>query len=174
MPKDLIIFAASAVFCVAVLTDLRERRISNKLVLTVILLAAVRMIADLDPRAALATVEGAGLVLVGSLVFWRLRWLGGGDAKLIFAGSLLVGSAAVPDFLVLTGLVGGVLGLFVLADLSLYRNYGLSAGLAFPLTRVSPGDGRAPAPRKPSVPYGVAVSIGCILTLFFTSAPVGR
>ena len=51
--------------------------------------------------------------LVGAVLFAR-GWLGGGDVKLLTAATLWAGPAGTPALLVLTGVLGGVLALFLL------------------------------------------------------------
>jgi prepilin peptidase CpaA len=167
----LILFGALVLCCFAAITDLQQRRIPNLLVLAVVALAFIRM--DIHPDGALILddVKWAGLVLLGGLIFWRLHWLGGGDVKLIFAGALLVGASALTDYLVLTILLGGVLGLLAFADMWLEKHYGWSTGLAFPRADMAVRAPGTPLPRKASVPYGIAVALGCVVTLLMHSTP---
>ena len=164
-----VLFGALVLCCFAAITDLQQRRIPNLLVLAVVALAFIRM--DIDPDGALILddIKWAGLVLCGGLIFWRLHWLGGGDVKLIFAGALLVGASALTDYLVLTVLLGGFLGILAFGDMWLERTYGWSAGFAFPRADMALRAIDAPLPRKASVPYGIAVSLSCVLTLLMHS-----
>jgi prepilin peptidase CpaA len=73
--------------------------------------------------------------------------LGGGDVKLLAATSLFAGSAHVIDFLIVTALVGGALGLAVLA--------GAPIGPAAPTT-----DGAVRARLRSGLPYGPAIAAG--------------
>jgi prepilin peptidase CpaA len=57
----------------------------------------------------------ATLMFGGALLFWRLGWLGGGDAKLLVAVGLLVPPARIGVALTMIALVGGVLALPYLA-----------------------------------------------------------
>jgi prepilin peptidase CpaA len=167
-----ILFAASVIFCLAAITDLQQRRIPNLLVLAVVALGLVRIDLHFDIAGAFDDIKWAGLVLIGSLLFWRLHWLGGGDVKLIFAGALLVGASALTDYLVLTILLGGALGVLAFADMWLEKNYGWSTGLAFPRADMAVRVAGTPLPRKASVPYGIAVSFSGVATLLLhTSIP---
>ena len=90
-------------------------------------------------------VVGIVMLLLG-IVLFRLRLLGGGDAKLLAAASLWLGSVALLPFLMWMALSGGVLGVVIaLSRLSLMR------------TDQTP-------PRK-DVPYGIALAIGAIAAL---------
>jgi prepilin peptidase CpaA len=164
-----VLFGALVLCCFAAITDLQQRRIPNLLVLAVVALAFIRMEIHPDGALMLADIKWAGLVLLGGLIFWRLHWLGGGDVKLIFAGALLVGASAITDYLVLTILLGGFLGILAFGDMWLERNYGWSAGFAFPRANMAPRAPDTPLPRKASVPYGIAVSLSCVLTLLMHS-----
>jgi prepilin peptidase CpaA len=157
----LVLFGALVLCCFAAITDLQQRRIPNLLVLAVVALANAALMLD--------DIKWAGLVLIGGLIFWRLHWLGGGDVKLIFAGALLVGASALTDYLVLTILLGGLLGILAFGDMWLEKNYGWSAGLAFPRADMTVRATDVPVPRKATVPYGIAVSLSCVLTLLIHS-----
>jgi Flp pilus assembly protein protease CpaA len=83
-----------------------------------------------------------------------------------------VGQSSLVDFLLMTILCGGALGLLSVADLWLEQNYGWSAGLAFP--RAAAKNQAAATDRKPSVPYGIAISFGCLWALFISSTTMTR
>jgi Flp pilus assembly protein protease CpaA len=78
-------------------------------------LALVRMMVAGDAIAATHTIEASGTVLVvGFLPFWR-EVVGSGDAKLLTAMALLVGSRDLLGFLFVTSICGGALALMILA-----------------------------------------------------------
>lgn len=173
------VYAALALFSFAAVIDLRHRRITNEIVLAVVALAVIRMILEFDALAAFHDIGAAGAVLVVLAVLWYFRWLGGGDVKLIFAGALLVGTKGLADYLVLTAFCGGVLALLVFVDVWLHDNFGWTIGVAFPSVPLAAKDmpfederlrqGMALAAfTKPSVPYGIAIAIGCVATLLLT------
>jgi prepilin peptidase CpaA len=168
-----ILFGALVLCCFAAITDLQQRRIPNLLVLAVIALAFIRMDMQFDSALMLGDIKWAALVLVGGLILWRLHWLGGGDVKFIFAGALLVGASALTDYLVLTILRGGLLGILAFGDMWLEKHYGWSTGLAFPRADMAVRTPDAPLPRKASVPYGIAVSLSCVVTLLMHSTVSG-
>ncbi len=150
----LLSLAAIALFAVAAVTDARERRIPNWLSLGLAALGLVRIV--------LALVAGSGalasaLDLVAALAVFalaagafRFGVLGGGDAKLLAAGTLWFGAAALGPYLLITVLAGGVLAV-------LYITW----QLAIP--------GRMAAANRPSLPYAVAIAAGGILT---TASPL--
>lgn len=97
---------------------------------------------------------GVGLVaLVAGMIFFALKFIGGGDAKLMAAACLWLGVGGSGEFLVYTGLVGGLFGL----------------GLILVRKQVEPWLFHAPGwvlklmhPRG-DIPYGVAIAAGVLL-----------
>lgn len=126
-------------------SDLRDRRIPNRLTLAIALLAVPCWVLGAD--ATLETAVRQVLVLlacsVPMLALYAMRVLGGGDVKLIGALLLWVPPAFVPDFFVAMLLAGGPVGL---ATLIVHR------------WRRS-GD-------RVSVPYGVAIVVGACVALW--------
>lgn len=163
-----LLLPAICLFGVAALVDVRARRIPNGLVFAVMLLAVLRMILRFDVSVALHDIKLAGLLVIGLLVLWLLRWLGGGDVKLMFAGALLVGAQGLFLFVLSTALLGGLIGLVAVIDMWCERQYGWSAGIAFPRANMAFRHPGANLPRKAAVPYGLAISLGCLGTLFST------
>ena len=141
--------AAIAVFAVAAVTNSRSRRIPNPLPAALALLGLARL--------ALALAAGGGAVALGldvaaalatfvlAAVGFRFGVLGGGDVKLLAAGVLWLGAAALAPYLLTTVLAGGALAvLFVAWQVARPR-------------RDRTGKG-------PSLPYGVAIAAGGIVT----------
>jgi prepilin peptidase CpaA len=137
--------AAIAVFASAAITDSVSRRIPNRLCAILALLGLVRIAVALagGQIAAPGLDLGAafGVFALAALGF-RFRVLGGGDVKLLAAGALWLGAPALGPYLLATVLAGGALAVLFVA----WR-------LALP--------GRAAGP---SLPYGVAIAAGGILT----------
>lgn len=166
-----VLVGAIGAFGAASVLDLLRRRIPNNLVLAVVALALLRIAADRGAHGLVDAIDAA-IVLLVCLALWLRGWLGAGDGKLIAATALLVGARALPDFLVLTAIIGGVLGAAALADQWLDRHYGRSTGFAFPLADTSRAAAGALA-RKASVPYGLAISLAGLATLFATTFATG-
>jgi prepilin peptidase CpaA len=155
-------FAALAALFAAAITDMKERRIPNKLVLVVLVLGVVLRLRSYDGTLWLS-------LLVTALVFAAGAWLasleviGGGDAKMIAAVTLLVPPAVVPILLVCIALAGGLLsGFYLGADWLVRRNGGaqLAPGEPHPnggnfdhLVRIEAARMLANDP----MPYGVAI-----------------
>ena len=192
-----VLLFASGILAIIAYGDVRTRRIPNRLVYAVGVCGLLRMILVGDPLAACYTVAAAVAVLaVGILLFWR-GMLGGGDAKLLAATSLLVGHGALFDFLFVMALSGGLLALMVLAADKFgpwFRSIALPVGayggpvrlavlaqgkldrwLNFDADRAanSPGFEQPAGSRsRPTVPYGVAIAAAGIMILVLqTSSP---
>ena len=140
--------AAIALFCVAAVTDAFSRRIPNPVSLALAALGLVRIGAALAEgesalTAGLDLAAALGVFTLAALAF-RFRLLGGGDVKLLAAGTLWLGAAALGPYLMMTVLAGGLIAL---------------AFVAWQL--VQPASARA---SRPSLPYAVAIAAGGILT----------
>ncbi len=95
----------------------------------------------------------AGLVL--GMVLFSLRFMGGGDAKLIAAAALWLGPQGFMALLIYTALAGGALTLGLLFARKTFHPY--AAGL--------PGViGRHLEP-KGDIPYGIAICAGGLLAI---------
>ena len=153
--QTVILLLGIGVFAVIAYGDVRRRRIPNALAIAVAVLGLVRLMLAADPRAALYTLVAATAIFaVSFLMFWR-GWIGGGDAKLLPAATLLVGFHDVPSFLLLMSLCGGVLAIAVLA----------ASKFGGPLGYLLPGAAVVEPPDRPSVPYGVAIALAGVMVL---------
>ena len=111
--------AAIALFAAAAVTDACSRRIPNPVSIALALLGLLRI------GAALVAGEGAltaGLDLAAALAVFalaalafRFRLLGGGDVKLLAAGTLWLGAAALGPYLMVTVLAGGLMAVAFVA-----------------------------------------------------------
>ena len=141
--------------------DIRIRRISNLLTGTFPILSLIRIALLHDPLAAGYTfVAGAAIFAGGFLLFW-CGVLGGGDAKLVAAMTLLIGYHDLFGFLFLMSLCGGALGLTILAGHKLrLRLWRASRSATMPL----PTEATTTLAR-PTVSYRVAIAAAGIITL---------
>src|SRR5216110_1805611 len=81
--------------------DVRTRRIPNALAAAIAILGLARLIIAYDWAAAMYTlIASAAVFAVAFVLFWR-GVFGGGDAKLLTAMALLVGSHDLLDFLLI-------------------------------------------------------------------------
>ena len=141
---NLLLLALAAILVVAAVIDVRTFTISNRLNLTVALLAPVYWASvALSPWPDIA-VQLAGAVTVFGLLALAFfgGMMGGGDVKLAAALALWFSPVTTVKFLVLMSLAGGVLTLVILA-----------------WHRAHKRDGR------PQIPYGVAIAFGGLAIL---------
>lgn len=103
-----------------------------------------------------------GVVFVVGIAVFALKWMGGGDVKLLAVLSLWTGAEAVAPFLVYTGLLGGVMALVLV----LIRPM---VGRFVPVEKVE----RIPRflrHREP-LPYGLAITIAFLIVLWMGEVP---
>jgi prepilin peptidase CpaA len=148
-----LIRTALAIFVIclaaAAASDLAKYRIPNALSIGVA--ASFALAVPALPFALVLSHAAAGVtVLVIAALCFALRLMGGGDAKLIAAAALWMGWQNLAPFLLLMAVVGGALGLLLLAARRLVPE---------------PPRGRWWSPllaRRAGVPYGVAIAAAAI------------
>ncbi len=110
----LIIFPALMAF--AATSDLLTMRISNKVVLALIVSFIVLAMITGMPLAQFGVHVGISLlVLIISFILFSFGWIGGGDAKLAAATSLWLGPYLTLIYMVYGALFGGILTLLLLS-----------------------------------------------------------
>ncbi len=135
-------------------SDLLTMRISNRLVLLVILGFFVLALAVGMPLETMGMhLACAALVLVFSFAFFAFGWIGGGDAKLVAATTLWLGFGTMLPYLVYASLLGGALTLILLAA----RRWPLPERLR----RIAWIDRLHDS--KSGVPYGIALAAAGLL-----------
>jgi prepilin peptidase CpaA len=141
---QLLLVLLAGILVVAAAIDVRTFTISNRLNLTVALLAPVYWLSvALSPWPGMAVqVAGGAIVFVLLAGAFFAGMMGGGDVKLAAALALWFPPVATIKFLVLMSLAGGVLTLIVLAFHRLRKREG-----------------------RPEIPYGVAIAFGGIAIL---------
>ena len=167
LPTYLCLGAVGVMVALAAFSDIRQRRIPNRLTGALAALYPVYVLVAPTPVAWAAALVLALLVtLVGFGLFARAL-IGGGDVKLLAALSLWAGSEQFVWFMLVTTLAGGALSLLALW----YRRWGgvleaqLGAfGFAATATHglVSPETPASAAEPAATLPYGVAIAAGGI------------
>jgi prepilin peptidase CpaA len=150
---------ALALLVWAAITDLAQRRIANWVSAGVIATFALAAVAAPDRVDFLSGLALALPVFVALLTGFAFGSIGGGDVKLLTAGACWVGLSGALEYLVLTGLAGGVLALIYLSPttslaLGWFRHVvvrGWSPALA---------DGGPSGDASVQLPYGVAIACG--------------
>jgi len=141
---DILLVALGAILIVAAIIDVRTFTISNKLNLTVALLAPFYWWAaqvPLWPDVGIQVAIAAAVFVLFALAFYA-GMMGGGDVKLAAALALWFSLQSTIKFLVVTSLAGGVLTLGILAWHKVKRREG-----------------------RPEIPYGVAIAVGGLVIL---------
>jgi prepilin peptidase CpaA len=150
----LILGAMPALVIVAGLNDLLTMKIPNWIPgLLILAFFPAALVVGLPPLMIATHVGIGALALVVGAGLFALRWIGGGDAKLMAATCLWLGLSGSVVFLLYTGLVGG----------------GFCLVLMFARAHSQPFLLRAPGwlarlmePRG-DIPYGVAIAAGALL-----------
>lgn len=91
--------------------------------------------------------------LLAGMALFALRWVGGGDAKLLAAASLWFGLEGVAPFLLYTALIGGAFCMVLLAARARLQVFAMN-GPTWVTRLMQP---------KGDIPYGVAIAVGALL-----------
>ncbi len=157
---------AGAVFTVllslAVVGDVRTRRIPNRLVAATALIGILYSAIAAGPAwGTLKGIEGLVTGLGFWLPFYLLGWLGAGDVKLVAAAGAWLGPREVVEGSFIAALLGALLALlWMLRSRGLKRaveTLGVAAALPSVLTESS-----RPADRTRSLPYSVPIAVGSL------------
>ena len=104
-----------AMMALAASMDLLTMTIPNRLsAALVVAYVALAMAIRAPMHDVLLNLSCGAVVLSVMFVFYSLRWIGGGDAKLASAIALWLGWASILDFSVAAALCGGLLTLLIL------------------------------------------------------------
>jgi prepilin peptidase CpaA len=152
--------------------DVRYRRIPNPFVLATLATGLVVNSLGGGLAGALASLGGCGLAFALMFVLHVFGAMGAGDVKLFAAiGSVVGGQLVLPTFFVVV-LVGGLLGIVTMLRAGSVRTtlhntlmllVGLLPGWRMPRLAV-------PADRRKTIPYGVAITFGSLLSLLIFRA----
>lgn len=160
--------AGLAGLLLATLTDIRSRIIPNGLVLWVIGFGCAARIAT-DGLDAWISLGAALAVFVPLAVLAHRDQIGGGDAKMIGAVTLLVEPARVVSLLLAIALSGGALAIGWLIAEQVRKAAARPRPLpVFPgpaQTAPTPFTGSPPSAAHRQMPYAVAILAGVALTL---------
>ncbi len=143
-----------ALMAYAAASDLLTMTIPNRLSVGLVAgFLALAVVAGLGAQAILLHVLAGALVLSVTFAMFAFGWIGGGDAKLAAATALWLGFGALPDYLFVASLGGGVLTLAILA-LRLFPLPGFALGWVW-LSRMHD--------RRAGVPYGIALAAAALV-----------
>jgi prepilin peptidase CpaA len=147
--------------------DVRYRRIPNAFVLATLASGVIVNTVYGGWRGALASLGGCAIAFMLMFVLHVFGAMGAGDVKLFAAVGSLVGAHLVlPTFLVVV-LTGGALALLLMLHTgavraTMHRVLQILVGLlpGWELPRFS-----VPTDRKHTIPYGVAITFGSLISL---------
>src|SRR6202051_2618417 len=114
-PQLIAVTVFGVVMAAAAVEDFRRLVIPNLLPIVLVALWPVYF-AAVEPSlyGALAAIGCALAVFIAGAVLVARGYLGGGDVKLLSAATLWAGPGGTPELLMLTGVLGGALALFLL------------------------------------------------------------
>lgn len=160
-----------ALVVVAMSYDLHARRIPNWLVIVALIAALpVQIIANGLPIGPIWWISG---ILTGGLLLmpgYLIRMLGAGDVKLMAAVGALLGPRAALEAVLLATAMGGVLAFFALMRKRRLRK-GVAGAMSMLITMSADGPATSTEPARStgtsigSLPYGVAIAVGSVITL---------
>lgn len=146
-----VVWAFVALLAWAAYSDLRAFVIPNRLSLAMAVLYPAHVIASPVPVDWLGGVMVGAIVLAVGFAMFAMRVAGGGDIKLLSVVALWAGTQNIVMTILVMGLVGGVLSIFVLVRLR------FSAARAGHDTGFVQWFGQAV---KTNVAYGLSIAVG--------------
>lgn len=156
---DISIAASVAVLLYAAASDILYRSVPNRVSVALVVLG---LSIDLARGGAVAALVVAMLVLAVTVVLWRLGMMGGADAKLIPAVTMLLPPSHVPELLICVAFSGGLLSAFYLA-LRFFPIQKWNRSPVALLRRFRIEQRRAR--RADALPYVVAICAGTLIAL---------
>ncbi len=152
--------------------DIRYRRIPNVFVLATLISGLLINTILSGFAGLLASLAGCAFAFVLMIVFHLFGAMGAGDVKLFAAVGSVVGAKLVlPTFMVVV-LVGGLLAVITMirggaVRMTLHRVMQLFVGLlpGWDMPRFA-----VPADRRHTIPYGVAITFGSLISVFIFRA----
>jgi prepilin peptidase CpaA len=145
--------------------DIAKRRIPNVVTGAAALAGVVVQLVD---RGGLALLSGLAASVVSVALLWR-PWvaggIGGGDVKMAGAVAIWVGLEGMIRYALAVAAAGGVVALimYVLSRKAVRQEVRTNLKLAALQQSLPPVEIRTP--RRPSVPYGLAIAAGAAFAL---------
>src|SRR5215208_5716005 len=153
-------------------TDVRYRRIPNACVLATLAGGLLLNTAFGGLQGLLSSLGGFALTFAIMLALRLFGTMGAGDVKLFAAVGAVIGIKLVLPALATVAVTGFVLAVFVMVRARAVRGvgvnvlqffFGLLPGQSLPLFA-------APSERRRSVPYGVAITLGSLVSVLLFRA----
>ncbi|CAM3758941.1 Type IV leader peptidase family protein [Vibrio aerogenes CECT 7868] len=181
MNNQWILYGLTCPLAYVVFSDLFYRKIYNHLIVFLLMMVLANVMlffvdmgsyAGMNPEQAgvqlgLSLAGAAGVLMVGMGLF-LIDQMGAGDVKLMAVLCLLVGGDNQVAFLLLTALAGGCL-VFMMPLVRLIEVKGarhiLQIAMSFPSLNIPVPDSAYTKPAAAGLPYGIAISVGAVLSL---------
>lgn len=159
--RPLIAILAILVFCgfliAAMVGDVRKFRITNKLNFGFAASFFVfALLLGMDAKLILGHVAIGAIAFFVCFVLFFVNLIGGGDVKLVGATALWLGGAPMYNYVMLSAVLGGLVGILLIAARFGAKKIGLPK---------KPIWLRGILRRKAHMPYGVALGLGGILAM---------
>lgn len=174
-----------ALLFAALISDLRNRRIPNELVLLGLASAlAVSLVPTFDAAIGktlgidldvLSALGGLTVALVGMLPLYALRAMGAGDVKLMMMVGAFLGPMQTLGVVVLTFISGGVLAVVMALWQRSFRQLATNLRFMMMTSAIRTAGGQAPrfeplAQTAGRMPYAVAIAAGTVMQLILVRA----
>jgi len=160
--QNVLLALSVLLLCMTVWQDVATRLISNRLTVAIAVLGLALRLMQGDALYALPCML---LIFIAAFGCWQMRWIGGGDAKLITAASLLVPAHDMALQLFAITLAGGALAMAMVAIRPLAAQHALPAlsglGTFARIWRVEQWRLR----HGGSLPYAAAITAGTLACL---------
>jgi len=152
--------------------DVRYRRIPNAFVLSALISGLLINTIFGGMAGALVSLAGCALAFAIMLVLHIFGAMGAGDVKLFAAVGSVVGSGMVVPTFIVVALTGGALAVYTMVRAGAVRAtlmrvmqifIGLLPGWQIPRFAV-------PADRRHTIPYGVAITFGSLISVLIFRA----
>jgi prepilin peptidase CpaA len=149
--SSLVLMTFPVAMAFAAANDLFTMRIPNFISLSLVAGFLIVALLTQMPLATFGSNIAIGFAVLGvTFLLFALKLLGGGDAKLIAAGSVWIGADHMIEYLAFVAIFGGLLSLAILG----YRKWIPAAALNLPGWAQ-----RLHTPQGP-IPYGIAIAAG--------------
>jgi prepilin peptidase CpaA len=150
-------------FCLAViygaLTDVTRFKIPNAVSYGLVLLFLVRVAVDWPDIALSQHLLIFAVVFVMCVVFWQLRWMGGGDVKFVAATALWMGPEGALGFCILLT-VASALFVSVLKFVRFWNPYFQNGALPQTIKALL-------LKSETAIPYGLPTAVAAVGMVFF-------
>ncbi len=149
--------------------DVRYRRIPNLFVIATLINGVVLNTWDSGLEGLMLSLQGGAIAFGLMLVLHIFSAMGAGDVKLFGAIGAVIGASLVLKTFLIVVLTGGVLALILSARAGRLRETMNRVMLIFVnlLSGWQPPRFPAPTDQKQTIPYGVAITFGTMISLAF-------